>query len=189
MSYCSKCGCRHHCRRLAQGRFAPALACRRTSRETFESVGSTGRVLYPRLAPTYEHQHLPPLPSPGFTSKLLSPRESDPITVQGELPLMFEIPQADAAPGGASRQRSLPRTTTPSHRRVERAPDYRPASSQRGTSSRTGVGRGDPGPAPDGPGEAHRAHQARHGAARHAMPSRRNCFQTFRGPQICWCSL
>ena len=32
----------------------------------------------------------------------------------------------------------------------------------------TGVGRGDPGPAPDGPGKAHRAHQARHGAARHA---------------------
>ena len=30
------------------------------------------------------------------------------------------------------------------------------------------MGRGDPGPAPDGPGEAHRAHQARHGAARHA---------------------
>ena len=33
-------------------------------------------------------------------SKLLSPRESDPITVQGELPLLLEIPQADAAPGG-----------------------------------------------------------------------------------------
>ena len=32
----------------------------------------------------------------------------------------------------------------------------------------TGVGRGDPGPAPNGPGEAHRAHQARHGATRHA---------------------
>ena len=30
------------------------------------------------------------------------------------------------------------------------------------------VGRGDPGPTPDGAGEAHRAHQARHGAARHA---------------------
>ena len=32
----------------------------------------------------------------------------------------------------------------------------------------TGVGRGDPGPAPNGPGEAHRAHQARHGATRPA---------------------
>ena len=32
----------------------------------------------------------------------------------------------------------------------------------------TCVGRGDPGPAPDGPGKAHRAQQARHGAARHA---------------------
>ena len=39
--------------------------------------------------------------------------------------------------GGASRQRSLPRTTTPSHRRVERGPDCRPTSSQRGTSSYT----------------------------------------------------
>ena len=39
--------------------------------------------------------------------------------------------------GGVSRQRSLPRTTTPSHRRVERGPDCRPASSQRGTSSDT----------------------------------------------------
>ena len=39
--------------------------------------------------------------------------------------------------GGASRQRLLPRTTTPSHRRVERGPDCRPASSQRGTSSYT----------------------------------------------------
>ena len=37
--------------------------------------------------------------------------------------------------GWPSRQRSLPRTTTPSHRRVERGPDYRPANSQRGTSS------------------------------------------------------
>ena len=39
--------------------------------------------------------------------------------------------------GWPSRQRSLPRTTTPSHRRVERGPGYRPASSQRGTSSYT----------------------------------------------------
>ena len=39
--------------------------------------------------------------------------------------------------GGASRQRSLPRTTTPSHRRVEQGPDCRPASSQRGTSPYT----------------------------------------------------
>ena len=39
--------------------------------------------------------------------------------------------------GGASRQRSLPRTPTPSHRRGERGPDCRPASSQRGTSSYT----------------------------------------------------
>ena len=39
--------------------------------------------------------------------------------------------------GRASRQRSLPRTPTPSHRRVERGPGYRPASSQRGTSSYT----------------------------------------------------
>ena len=37
-----------------------------------------------------------------------------------------------------------------------------------GAAARTGVGRGDPGPAPDGPGEAHRAHQARHGTTRHA---------------------
>ena len=37
-----------------------------------------------------------------------------------------------------------------------------------GAAANTGVGRGDPGPAPDGPGEAHRAHQARHGAAHHA---------------------
>ena len=36
--------------------------------------------------------------------------------------------------GGVSRQRSPPRTTTPSHRRVEQGPDCRPASSQRGTS-------------------------------------------------------
>ena len=39
--------------------------------------------------------------------------------------------------GGASRQRSPPRTTTPSHRRVERGLGYRPASSPRGTSSCT----------------------------------------------------
>ena len=39
--------------------------------------------------------------------------------------------------GGASRPRSLPRTTTTSHRRVERWPGCRPASSQRGTSSYT----------------------------------------------------
>ena len=39
--------------------------------------------------------------------------------------------------GGASRKRSLPRTTTPSHRRVEQGPDCRPASSQRGTSPYT----------------------------------------------------
>ena len=39
--------------------------------------------------------------------------------------------------GGASRQQSLPMTTTPSHRRVERGPGYRPASSQRDTSSYT----------------------------------------------------
>ena len=39
--------------------------------------------------------------------------------------------------GGASRQRSLPRTTTMSHRHVERGPDCRSASSPRGTSSYT----------------------------------------------------
>ena len=39
--------------------------------------------------------------------------------------------------GGLSRQRSPPRTTTPSHRRVEQGPDCRPASSQRGTSPYT----------------------------------------------------
>ena len=39
--------------------------------------------------------------------------------------------------GGASRQRPLPRTTTPSHRRGERGPDCRPPNSQRGTSSYT----------------------------------------------------
>ena len=37
-----------------------------------------------------------------------------------------------------------------------------------GAAALTGVGRGDPGPTPDGAGEAHRAHEARHGAARHA---------------------
>ena len=42
--------------------------------------------------------------------------------------------------GGVSGQRSPPRTTTPSHRRVERGPDYRPASSPRGTSSYTWYG-------------------------------------------------
>ena len=36
-----------------------------------------------------------------------------------------------------SRQRSLPRTTTPSHRCGERGPGCRPANSQRGTSSYT----------------------------------------------------
>ncbi len=40
--------------------------------------------------------------------------------------------------GGPSRQRSLPLTTTPSHRRGERGPDCRPASSPRGTASYTG---------------------------------------------------
>ena len=39
--------------------------------------------------------------------------------------------------GGASRQRPLPRTTTPSHRRAERGPDCRPANSPPGTSSYT----------------------------------------------------
>ena len=47
------------------------------------------------------------------------------------------LPTPPAAPVGASRQRSLPRITTPSHRRVERGPDCRPPSSQRGTSSYT----------------------------------------------------
>ena len=37
-----------------------------------------------------------------------------------------------------------------------------------GAAALTGVGRGDPGSTPDGAGEAHRAHEARHGAARHA---------------------
>ena len=37
----------------------------------------------------------------------------------------------------------------------------------RRTPALTGAGRGEPGPAPDGPGEAHRAHQARHGTTRH----------------------
>ena len=37
-----------------------------------------------------------------------------------------------------------------------------------GAAALPGVGRGDPGPTPDGAGEAHRAHEARHGAARHA---------------------
>ena len=37
--------------------------------------------------------------------------------------------------GRASRPRSLPRTPTPSHRRVERGPDCRPPSSPRDTSS------------------------------------------------------
>ena len=39
--------------------------------------------------------------------------------------------------GVVSRRRSPPRTTTTSHRRVERGPDCRPPSSQRGTSSCT----------------------------------------------------
>ena len=56
------------------------------------------------------------------------------------LPSVTE-PTAAAHPagrsGGPSRQRSPPRTTTTSHRRVERGPDYRLASSQHGTSSCT----------------------------------------------------
>ena len=47
------------------------------------------------------------------------------------------LPTPLATPARASRPRSLPRTTTPSHRRGERGPDCRPASSPPDTSSYT----------------------------------------------------
>ena len=62
---------------------------------------------------------------------------------QGQSGLDGEIDPSTAAAhlacrsGRASRQRSPPRTPTPSHRRGERGPDCRLASSPRGTSSDT----------------------------------------------------
>ena len=47
------------------------------------------------------------------------------------------LPAPPAAPAGRPGSDRYPRTTTPSHRRGERGPDYRLASSQRGTSSCT----------------------------------------------------
>lgn len=48
--------------------------------------------------------------------------------------------------------------------------------------------RGDPGAAPDRVHQPHVSHQATDAASSHSMPSRRSCFQTFRGPYTWKCS-
>ena len=72
----------------------------------------------------------------GLAQREMVEESQDQGGLDGELRIP-PLPTPPAASGGASRQRSPPRTTTPSHRRVERGPGYRLASSQRDTSSYT----------------------------------------------------